>query len=182
MLARRSFSAGGKNLIDKVIPLLVLYPRSEVRLASARLPLHPKSFFLETSMSAIHEMDRAFMPKGSPSNHGSSLPSRTRPATNWSTAAKSVKPRYRANFRRMNTCILVTKQAALSLVESTLAKNPGGAPQSPNGQQVGQTFLSVVSCSSRNASADQGPQSLCASQHTLRLCVIFFLTIATRSL
>jgi hypothetical protein len=38
---------------------LVFYSCSEVRLASARLPQNPKSFFLETSMPTSHSKDRA---------------------------------------------------------------------------------------------------------------------------
>jgi hypothetical protein len=38
---------------------MVLYIRSEVRLASARLPQNPKSFFLETPMSTNRSVDRS---------------------------------------------------------------------------------------------------------------------------
>src|SRR5271155_3528258 len=46
-------------LIDAAIPSQVHYLCSVVRLASARFPQNPKSFFLETSMSTIHPEDRA---------------------------------------------------------------------------------------------------------------------------
>jgi hypothetical protein len=46
-------------IIDTAILSQVHYLCSVVRLAPARFPLNPKSFFLETSMSAIRSVDRS---------------------------------------------------------------------------------------------------------------------------
>src|SRR5713226_4197531 len=48
-----------RNFIDTAIVAPVDYSRSVVRLASARLPKNPKSFFLETSMSTSPSKDHS---------------------------------------------------------------------------------------------------------------------------